>query len=66
VRRAYARPNAAIVRRNIIFNMKLSRLVLIEQATRSQRNNAARIALNICRCEQPPVRLIVAAGNFEG
>jgi hypothetical protein len=66
VRRAYARANAAIVRRNIIFNMKLSRLVLIEQATRRQRNNAAQIARNICRYERPPVRLIVAVGNFGG
>jgi hypothetical protein len=52
VRGAYARPNAAIVRRNIILNMKLSRPVLIEQTAAHPRNNAARSAHNICRCER--------------
>ena len=44
---AYARPIAAFVRRNIIFNMKLSEQVLIEQMSALTRNNAAQIARGI-------------------
>jgi hypothetical protein len=45
--RAYARPNAAIVRRNIIFNLKLSGRIAIDQKIIRGRNNRAQIAAHI-------------------